>query len=71
VAEVAVNPPIHTKLSRQQITFIAAGVNFGVGALVSRMGTLGKPVAFTAVAFGVGLLIIPLAVETRGRVLPD
>jgi MFS family permease len=51
--------------------FIAAGVNFGVGALVSRMGTLGKPVAFTAVAFGIGLLIIPLAVETRGRALPD
>jgi MFS family permease len=51
--------------------FIAAGVNFGVGALVSRMGTLGTPVAFTAVAFGIGLLMIPLAVETRGRVLPD
>ena len=51
--------------------FIAAGVNFGVGALVSRMGTLGKPVAFTAIAFGIGLLIIPLAVETRGRALPD
>jgi MFS family permease len=51
--------------------FMAAGVNFGVGALVNRMGTLGKPVAFTAVAFGIGLLIIPLAVETRGRALPD
>jgi MFS family permease len=51
--------------------FIAAGVNFGVGALVSRMGTLGKPVAFTAIAFGIGLLVIPLAVETRGKVLPD
>jgi MFS family permease len=51
--------------------FIAAGVNFGVGALVSRMGTLGKPVAFTAVAFGIGLLMIPFAMETRGKVLPD
>jgi MFS family permease len=51
--------------------FLAAGVNFAVGAWVSRMGTLGKPVAFTAVAFGIGLLIIPLAVETRGKVLPD
>ncbi len=51
--------------------FIAAGVNFGVGALVSRMGNLGKPVALTAVAFGIGLLIIPLAVETRGKALPD
>ena len=51
--------------------FIAAGVNFAVAALISRMGTLGKPVAFTAVAFGIGLLVIPFAVETRGEVLPD
>ncbi len=51
--------------------FIAAGVNFSLGALVSRMGTLGKPVAFTAIAFGIGLLVVPLALETRGRALPD
>jgi MFS family permease len=51
--------------------FIAAGFNFGVGALVSRMGTLGKPVAFTAIAFGIGLLVIPFAAETRGKRLPD
>jgi MFS family permease len=51
--------------------FIAAGVNFGLGALISRMGTLGRPVALTAVAFGIGLLITPFAVETRGEVLPD
>jgi MFS family permease len=51
--------------------FIAAGANFGVGALVRNMGALGKPVAFTAIAFGVGLLVIPFALETRGKVLPD
>jgi MFS family permease len=51
--------------------FIAAGVNLGIGALVMRMGTPGKPVAFTAIAFGIGLLVIPFAVETRGKVLPD
>jgi MFS family permease len=51
--------------------FIAAAANFGVGALVSRMGTLGKPVACTAIAFGIGLLVIPFAVETWGKVLPD
>lgn len=51
--------------------FIAAGVNFGIGALVSQMGTLGKPVAMTAIAFGIGLLVIPFAVETRGNPLPD
>ena len=51
--------------------FFAAGVNFAVGATVRQMGTLGKPVAFTAIAFGIGLLIIPFADETRGKVLPD
>jgi MFS family permease len=51
--------------------FIGAGINFGIAGLVRGMGTLGTPVAWTAVAFAVGLLIVPLAVETRGRVLPD
>jgi MFS family permease len=51
--------------------FIAAGVNFGIGALVNRMDTLGKPVAYTAIAFGLGLLVIPFAVETCGKMLPD
>ena len=51
--------------------FIAAGVNFLIGAMVNQMGTLGKPVAFTAVAFGIGLLVIPFSAETRGKVLPD
>ncbi len=51
--------------------FIAAGVNFGIGALVSRMGTLGKPVAMTAIAFGIGLLVVPFGYETRGKTLPD
>ena len=51
--------------------FIGAGVNFLIGAMVLRMGTLGVPIALTAVAFAVGLLIIPLAVETKGQTLPD
>ena len=51
--------------------FIGAGINFVIGAMVRNMGTLGKPVALTAVAFGIGLLIIPFAVETKGEVLPD
>ena len=50
--------------------FIAAAVNFGVGGLVARMGTLGQPVAFTAIAFVIGLMVIPFAVETRGEALP-
>jgi MFS family permease len=51
--------------------FIGAGVNFLLGAMVRNMGTLGKPVAMTAVAFGIGLLVIPFATETRGRTLPE
>jgi MFS family permease len=51
--------------------FFAAGVNFAVGAMVNGLGTLGKPVAFTAIAFGLGLLVIPFALETRGEVLPE
>jgi len=51
--------------------FIAAGVNFGLGMLVGSMGSIGRPVALTAIAFGVGLLFIPFSVETRGKSLPD
>jgi hypothetical protein len=35
------------------------------------MGTIGKPVAFTAIVFGLGLLLIPFGTETRGHTLPD
>jgi MFS family permease len=50
--------------------FVGAAVNFGVGALVLHMGTLGTPIALTAVAFVLGMLLIPLTVDTRGRALP-
>ena len=50
--------------------FVGAGVNFALGAAVHGLGTLGTPVAFTAVAFGIGLILIPLATETRGQSLP-
>jgi MFS family permease len=51
--------------------FVGAGVNFLLGAMVLRMGTLGIPVALTAIAFGVGILIIPFAIETTGQTLPE
>ncbi len=51
--------------------FIAAGVNFTIAGLVSQTGTLGRPVAITAIGFGIGLLVIPFAIETKGRVLPE
>ena len=51
--------------------FIGAGVNFAIAGLVNSMGTLGTPVALTAIAFGLGILIVPFARETRGEVLPE
>jgi MFS family permease len=51
--------------------FIGAGITFLVGAGVTSMGTIGTPVALTSIAFLVGLLLLPLGVETRGRVLPE
>ncbi|RKP44448.1 MFS transporter [Pararobbsia silviterrae] len=51
--------------------FIGAGVNFGIGAMVLHMKTLGTPIALTAIAFVIGLVLIPFAPETRGEVLPQ
>ena len=50
--------------------FIGAGVNFLLGWAIQQHGSLGLPVAWTAVAFILGLAILPLAVETRGQSLP-
>ena len=50
---------------------IGAGVNFIIGAAVLHMGTVGTPVAFTAIAFALGLLIIPFGRETTGQMLPE
>jgi len=38
---------------------------------IAAMGTLGTPVALTAITFVVGLIIIPFATETRGKSLPE
>jgi hypothetical protein len=46
-------------------------VNFLLGAAVLHTHTLGVPVALTAVAFVIGLFVIPLAPETRGQALPS
>jgi MFS family permease len=51
--------------------FVGAGVNFLLGWLVLRMGTLGTPVALTAIAFGIGILVVPFAIETTGQRLPE
>jgi MFS family permease len=50
---------------------IGAGVNFMLGSMIHSYGSLGFPVATTAVAFILGLFIIPFAAETKGQRLPD
>jgi MFS family permease len=50
---------------------IGAGVNFMLGSMIHSYGSLGIPVATTAAAFLVGLLIIPFAIETTGERLPE
>jgi MFS family permease len=50
--------------------FGGAAITFLVGAGVRHYGSLGTPVALTAIAFAVGLLLIPFGVETRGQSLP-
>jgi MFS family permease len=50
--------------------YVGAGVNFLIGAGVHRYGSVGMPVAATALAFIVGLSLLPLCLETRGRQLP-
>jgi MFS family permease len=51
--------------------FIGAAINFGIAGAVRGMGTLGTPIALTAIAFGIGLIVIPLATETVGQELPQ
>jgi MFS family permease len=50
--------------------FGGAGITFLVGSGVQRYGSLGIPVAMTAVAFAIGLLLIPFGAETSGQTLP-
>ena len=50
--------------------FVAAGATFLVGIGIQRYGSMGVPVALTAMPFVLGLMLLPLAVETRGQPLP-
>jgi MFS family permease len=50
--------------------FAAAGATFLVGAGISGYGSIGMPVAATSVAFALGLLLVPLGLETNGKPLP-
>jgi MFS family permease len=50
--------------------FFAAGFTFLVGAGIRHFQTFGIPVAMMALAFVVGLALIPLGEETKGKPLP-
>jgi len=50
--------------------FVAAGATFLVGIGIQRYGSIGVPVALTAIPFVLGLLLLPLAIETAGKPLP-
>ncbi|MGH9679830.1 MAG: MFS transporter, partial [Candidatus Acidiferrales bacterium] len=50
--------------------FAAAGFTFFVGLGVRHFKTFGIPVAMMALAFVVGLALIPLGEETKGKRLP-
>jgi MFS family permease len=51
--------------------FGGAGITFLVGAGVAHYGSIGYPVALTALAFIPGILLLPFGIETRGRGLPE
>jgi MFS family permease len=51
--------------------FLAAGSTLLVGSAVGRMQTIGIPVAFTSIAFLLGIFLLPWGLETKGQELPD
>jgi len=50
--------------------FTAAGFTFLVGASIRHFQTMGTPVALTALAFIVGIALLPFGEETKGKALP-
>jgi MFS family permease len=50
--------------------FVGVAMVFLVGTAIQRYGSLGVPVAVTASVFVIGVLLLPFAVETRGKALP-
>lgn len=50
--------------------FVGVAMVFLLAAGIRSYGSLGVPVAITAIAFVVGVLLLPFAEETRGKTLP-
>ena len=60
-----------TQVQEMTLTFIPKIIaTFLVGAAVAHYGTLGTPVAFTSIAFLLGLFLLPMGEETTGKTLP-
>ena len=50
--------------------FVAAGATFLVGLGIQAYGSMGIPIAMTAIPFVLALFLLPLGIETRGKPLP-
>jgi MFS family permease len=50
--------------------FIGAGISMALAVGISKYGSLGVPVAWTAVFFALSIFLLPLGVETKGKGLP-
>ena len=50
--------------------FVGVAMVFLVGGAIRSYGSLGVPVAVTAAVFVLGILLLPFALETKGRPLP-
>ena len=50
--------------------FVGVGMVFLLASGISYFGSLGTPVALTAIAYVVGLAVLPFAEETKGKPLP-
>jgi hypothetical protein len=50
--------------------FIGVGMIFLVAAGVNYFGSIGTPIALTAIVIFFGLFLLPFTVETKGKPLP-
>jgi len=50
--------------------FVGAGITLALFYGISSYGSVGVPVAWTAIAFVLSLVLLPLGVETKGKPLP-
>ena len=50
--------------------FVGAGISLALAEGIASYGSLGVPVAWTAVFFALSILLLPFGVETKGKGLP-